>query len=236
MVKMKCPSLLFLFPILLLTACASPAASTTPDVLRMQYTAATNSWLHDLNTCATEQGITLQPELRVADTLDVNSVILVMRIGEADGSSSAVYQIGTEEIVVIVNKLNPIGQLPADTVRGLFNGQIQNWKDVNGNDTAVQVWSFPAGEDVEQVFVAAALDGGQVTPASRIAMTPDEMSLAIANDVNAIGILSKHWKAGNISDVFTTASVPVLAIFPTEPQGITANLLACLQKQNPKSP
>jgi hypothetical protein len=227
---MKRISLFFLFTVLLFTACTSPAASTTPVVLRVQYTAATNSWLYDLNNCATAQSVTLQPELRVADTLDVNSAIVVMRIGEPEENTSSTYQIGMEEIAVIVNKLNPIGQLPADAVRGLFTGQTQNWKDVNGNDAPVQVWSFPAGEDVTQAFVATVLDGGQVTPAARIAMTPDEMSIAIANDVNAIGILSKHWKAGNVSDVFTTASVPVLAIFPAEPQGVAANLLACLQK------
>jgi hypothetical protein len=221
----------FLLSILLLSSCSSsPASGATSSVFRVQYTAATTSWLFDLNACANQQGATTQPELRVANMLEVGSAELVIRIGEPEGFSSPAYQIGSEEIVVIVNRLNPIGQLPANTVRGLFSGQIQNWKAVNGNDAPVQVWTFPAGEDVEQAFVAAALNGGPATPAARIAITPDEMAQAVANDVNAIGILSRHWKMGNVSDVFTVTSVPVLAIFPTEPQGGAASLLACLQK------
>jgi hypothetical protein len=214
---------------LLLVACSAPTP-TAASALRVQYTAATNSWLDNINICAAQQGITIQPELRVADMLDINSAEMVMRINEPEGLSAAAYQIGTEEIVVIVNRLNPIGQLSAGNVRELFTGQIRNWKDVNGKDEPVQVWAFPEGEDVEQAFVAAALDGGPLTPTARLAMTPDEMSLAIANDVNAIGILSRHWKAGNVSDVYTTESGPVLVIFPTEPQGAAAILLACLQK------
>jgi hypothetical protein len=220
----------FLVGAFLLASCASPSTGATTTILRVQYTAAATSWLFDLNACAGQQGVVIQPELRVADMLDTNSADLVMRVGEPEGLTMPAYKIGAEEIVVIVNRLNPIGQLPADTVRGLFTGQIQNWKDINGNDAPIQVWAFPAGEDVEQAFVAAALDGGPVTPAARLAMTPDEMSLAVANDVNAIGILSRRWKAGNVSDVSTVTSVPVLAIFPAEPQGIAANLLACLQK------
>ncbi len=227
---MKRAFIFLLLTFSLLTACTPPAAPATPDILRVQYTYAANSWLYDLNACAGGQNVTILPELRAANMLEVGSAELVIRIGEPEEFSSQTYRIGTEDIVVIVNRLNPIGQLPANTVRGLFAGQIKNWKTVNGNDAPVQVWAFAAGEDVEQAFIAAALDGGPITPAARIAMTPDEMSAAVANDINAIGILSRHWKMGNVSDVFTVTSVPVLAIFPEEPQGVTAKLLACLQK------
>jgi hypothetical protein len=56
------------------------------------------------------------------------------------------------------------------------------------------------------------------------------MSQAIANDVNAVGILTRHWKAGNVSDVFTVTTVPVLAIPSSDPQGVVQQVIACLQK------
>jgi hypothetical protein len=55
------------------------------------------------------------------------------------------------------------------------------------------------------------------------------MSRAIANDPNAVGILSRRWKTEDVSDVYVAASAPVLAITPSEPQGVIKDLLACLQ-------
>ena len=44
------------------------------------------------------------------------------------------------------------------------------------------------------------------------------MAQAIASDVNAVGILTRHWQMGNVPDVYTVATLPVLAITPAQPQ------------------
>jgi hypothetical protein len=74
------------------------------------------------------------------------------------------------------------------------------------------------------------MQGGTVTSLAQLAVSPDEMYKAIADDVNAIGILPRSWKVENVQEVYVAATVPVLAITPYEKQGVTADLLACLQK------
>jgi hypothetical protein len=218
--------LLFAFS---LASCAPAAATATPESIAVQSTVAAAPWLADLDACARSNVVRV--ELCVADYFDLNGVMLVMRIGQPTNLTSPAYQIGTDDLLVIVNRQNPISKLTTNQMRGLFTGQVQTWEAINGTDAPVQVWVFPSGEDVQQIFDQTALGGSPVASAARLANSPDEMSQAVANDVNAIGVLTRHWKAGNVSDVFTVASVPVLAITPSEPQGASARILTCLQKR-----
>jgi hypothetical protein len=217
-----------LITLILLVACSSAAPAGTPQTISVQYTFAATAWLETLNTCAGNNIVS--PELRAADFIDVSSAMLAIRIGQPAGLTTPSYQIGTEEILVVVNKQNPINRLTADQVRGLFSGQIPTWKNITGSDAPVQAWVFPGGEDVQQLFEQTALGEAPVSSGARLAANPDEMAQAIAADVNAIGILPRHWKAGNVSDVYSVASVPVLALVPTQPDNAMTQILACLQK------
>ncbi len=217
----------FLFFVFLLAACASPTPTPQAEPIRVQYTFAAQPWLADVYDCAGENIVSA--ELRAADYLDLSSTDLVLRIGDANITSPA-YQIGTEEILVIVNPQNPANSLTADEVLGLFTGSIQDWQEVNGADATVQVWVFAAGEDVQQIFEQTALGGAPVTSLARLAPGPEEMAQAIADDVNAIGILTRHWKADNVAAAFTVATFPVLALVPGDPPAFSLDIIACLQR------
>jgi hypothetical protein len=217
-----------LIALILLAACSSAAPAGTPQTISVQYTFAATAWLGTLNTCAGNNVV--RPELRSADFIDLSSANLAIRIGQPDRLTTPAYQIGTEEILVIVNRQNPVNKLTADQVRGLFTGQLPSWKDINGSNAPVQAWVFPDGEDVQQLFADIALGGTPVGPGARLANSPDEMARAVAADVNAIGILPRHWKAGNVSDVYTVTNAPVLALVPVQPDNAMTRILACLQK------
>jgi hypothetical protein len=217
-----------LIALLLLTACAKAASVSLSGSISVQYTFASTAWLTALYGCA--GNAELHTDLRAADYLDPQQVDLVIRIGQPDHLTSPAYQIGTEDLLVIVNRKNPASRLTAAQVRGLFTGQVRNWKDVGGSDAPVQAWVFPAGEDVEQLFEQNALSGAPVSPEARLATSPDEMAQAVAANANAVGILPRHWKAGNVTDAYNVVNAPVLAIVSSQPEGVTAQLVACLQK------
>jgi hypothetical protein len=212
----------------LLSSCNSATPTAATEQFTVQYTAASVPWLAGLYDCAGPNVV--KAEERAADLMDLQSVDMAIRIGQPENLTSPAYQIGSEDLLVIVNRQNPISALTAEQVRGLFTGQIQNWQDVNGSNAQVQVWVFSSGEDVQQIFEQTVLRGSPVTSTARLATGPDGMSQAIANDVNAVGILTRHWKMGVVYDVYTVATVPVLAITPGEPQGGIQGILACLQK------
>jgi hypothetical protein len=94
----------------------------------------------------------------------------------------------------------------------------------------VQVWVYAAGEDVQDVFNQLVMDGRTVSSSAQIAATPQQMSDTLVNQSNAVGILPRHWKAGDSREVLSVGTVPVLAITRNEPQGVIKELIACLQK------
>jgi hypothetical protein len=214
---------------LIAASCTYLPPSTTPVTIRVQYSYATQPWLQTLYNCAGKNVVAA--EMRAAKFQDPQSVELVMRTGQPDYLNIPAYQIGTDDLLVIVNPQNPVDHLTADQVRGLFTGQIQTWDTINASASPVQIWVFPPAEDVQRIFDQTVLAGIPVASQARLANNPDEMLQAVSSEVNAIGILTRRWKITNIKSVFTAASnLPVLALTRTEPQEALAQILSCLQK------
>jgi len=217
--------------LILLAGCNPPMPAATPVSIAVQYSAATAPWLTGIYDCANVNVVTA--EQRAVEFQDPKSVDLTIRIGQPDNLDIPAYQIGSEEILVIVNPKNPVKSLTAEQVRRIFNGQTLSWQGVGGSNTQVQAWVYSSGEDIQQIFESLALDGSPVTSNARLATSPDEMALAIGNDVNAVGILTQSLKGDNVSDAFLVATVPVLALTKSAPQGAVQTLIACLQNKVP---
>lgn len=215
-----------LFSLFLLSSCTS---SPTPavNILHVQYTVAARPWLSDLADCAGETALDLQQ--RPLDLLDLSSADLGLRLGDQNLTAPA-YQIASEDILVIVHPQNPAAPLSADEVRRLFTGTITNWEQVGGENAPAEVWVFAAGEDIQQIFETAVLNGAPVTSTARLATSPEAMIQAVADNVHAIGLLTRRLKTDEVAEAFVAATVPVLITFPAEPARELANLTACLQK------
>jgi hypothetical protein len=213
----------------ILTSCTQVSPTATPETIRVQYSFAAQPVLGNLNTCAGKNIVST--ELRAAGFQDLQTADLVMRVGQPDNLTNTAYQIATDNLMVIVNTQNPVTELTIEQVRGIFTGRIQTWKSIKGTESQIQVWVFPATEDVQEIFEESILSGSPVTSLARLANSPGEMSQAIANDPNAVGLLTTHLKAANITDAYTAvSSLPVLAITQSSPQGVLAQILACMQK------
>jgi len=211
--------------LLLVTACGPPPANdptATLAVVKVYATPAAQPWLEALYNCAARQSTTLSLS-------GPASAEIALRVGEPQDLRLPAFQLAWEEIVVIVNPAHTFRSLQTEQVVGLFTGAINDWSQVSPNETgAVRVWVFAAGDDAQQVF-AKTLTGSVIVSNARLATSPEEMSRAVASDPNAVGILSGHWNTGNVSNVYVAASAPVLAVTPAKPQGVTKDLLACLQ-------
>jgi hypothetical protein len=222
---------LLLLVLFLLAACNPATPGSTPVPISIEYTAATIPWLAGIYDCAGANVV--NAEQRAADFQDPQSYDLSLQIGQPENQVSPAYQIGTDEILLIVNSDNPVKTLSADQVQRLFTGQSTNWKDVGGSAAEVQVWVFSSGDDVQQIFEADALGGSRVSSTARLATSPEEMSQAIVSDVNAVGILTRRPMGSSVLDAFTVATAPVLALTQATPQGSIQELIACLQNNTP---
>jgi ABC-type phosphate transport system, periplasmic component len=224
--KAKLPFILLFC--LLLASCSNTTLTPTAEIINIQYTSAAEPWLAALYNCAGNTVLTADP--RAADFLDLQATDLVLRLGQPENLTSSAYRIGTDNLLVIVNPQNPVKKLDASQVRGLFSGQIQDWKDAGGSDSPAQVWAFSKADDLQTIFDQIVLNSSPVTPAARLASSPDEMIQAVSRDVNAIGILTGRLKTSSVSEVFTVTNVPVLVLTRSDPPGGITRILSCLQK------
>jgi ABC-type phosphate transport system substrate-binding protein len=209
-------------------ACGPSALSPTPIPITVQYTPASAPWVRLIFNCNGTEVV--NAEQRAADYQDQQSIDLAIRIGQPAQLSLPSYQIGSEDIIIVTNPQNPVKSLSGSQVRGLFSGQIMNWDVVGGTKAEVMVWVYSPDEDIQQIMDEKVLQGSMVAPTARLAADPEEMVQAIANDANAVGVLTRSLKNGDVENVYNVLTVPVLAVSKFGKTDAVQNLLACLQK------
>lgn len=207
--------ILFLLSSVLLFSCTPSTSPSIPQVVTIYSTSAAQIWLTPLYACAGSSTV-------ISRVDDPSSADILLHVGEPDFLASPAYQIDTEEILIVTHRQSPVQNLTIEEARALFAGQ---------GDPSVQVWVYASDEDAQVVFDQLVMAGRSVTPSARLAVNPQQMSDTLVNEPDTVGILPRHWKAGDSREVFTVASVPVLAITRAEPNGEIRNLIGCLQKQ-----
>ncbi|MBC7876365.1 MAG: hypothetical protein H7Y59_04265 [Anaerolineales bacterium] len=204
--------LIFLISSFFLFSCtpATQIASQT-EVVTVYATSAAQPWLTELYACAEDLSAILNVN---ADEPDI-----YLRVGEPKNIISPVYQIDEEEILIVTHRESPVQSLSLKEAQDLFT---------RGNPSA-QIWVYSSGTDMQIVFDQLVMKGRSVTSFAKVAVGAQQMSDILNSETNAVGILPKHWKVGNVRDVYSMGKVPVLAIANEEPQGVIVDLLACLQ-------
>ena len=209
-------ALLMLVPLLISSCSTGTPPPSTPQVVSVYSSSAAEPWLSELYDCAaTQSNVVLS---RVDDPAAAE---IVLQVGEPAFLAALVYQIDSEEILIVTQRQSPVQNLTLDEARALFTG---------GGDPSVQVWVYPPEADVQQVFDQFVMEGRNVSPSANIAVSPQQMSDTLVNQPNTVGILPRHWRVGDAREVFSVATVPVLAMTDVAPQGTIKGLIACLQK------
>ncbi|SRR5258706_10007018 len=211
--------IIFLLLSFLLFSCSTntPHASRTPQVVSVFSSSAAEPWLSKLYDCTAKKS----DDVVLSRVDDSNSADIILQIGEPAILSSFAYQIDSEEILIVTQRQSSVQNLTLDDARALFMGL---------GDPSVQVWVYASDADVQRVFDQFVMEGRSVASSAKVAVNPQQMSDTLVNESNTVGILSRHWKAGDSREVFSVATVPVLAITRNQPEGVVKELLTCLQK------
>jgi hypothetical protein len=205
---------LFLLSSFFAFSCSTSTPSVTPQRIAIYSTSAAQPWLPQFYECAGTSSVIWRVD-------DPSSADIILRVGEPAFLDSPAYQIDTEEILIVTHRQSPVQNLTLEEARELFAGHV---------DPLLQVWVYALGEDVQEVFEQMVMEGRNVTSSARLAINPQQMSNTLVDEANSLGILPRHWKVGDAREVFSVATVPVLVITNSEPQGIIQELIACLQK------
>jgi hypothetical protein len=203
----------FLILLSILLVSCSAVTPSMPQIVNVYASAAAQPWLETLYSCAQEESVILN--------ISAESPQIQLRLGQLDGWTGSVFQVGTEEIVLAASLQSPLGNLTLVQAEEIFSGR--------GN-LSTQVWAYASGEDIQKVFEQAVMNGRNVNSFARLAVNPAHMSEALSADVNAVGFLPRRYVTSGLRELLTVASVPVLVLTPSEPEGILRNLIACMQK------
>ncbi len=76
-----------------------------------------------------------------------------IKYAEECGTTFKYTQIGSEAFVFFVHKDNPINSLTAEQIRGIYSGQITNWRELGGNDEEIVAFQRDKGSGSQSMMI-----------------------------------------------------------------------------------
>ena len=91
---------------------------------------------------------------------------------------------------VVVNPANTVRSLSQEQVMAIFAGNITNWKEVGGEDRAINLYTRDEASGTREVFWKKALNKGDVAQHANFVVSNGAMKAAVSQDPYAIGYVS----------------------------------------------
>jgi len=138
----------------------------------------------------------------VGDTL-ADSVGAAQKAAKAEGREIKVpanlvfTEIGSDELVVIVHKSNPVASLTKAQLKGIATGKIVNWNEVGGPDLPIKVVVTEPSLAPGQFFKKAMMDGAEYVQGATEVRSPKEVITWVSRNPGGFGAAA---------DVFMQAS------------------------------
>ena len=243
------------------TSQANATNTTMPvngfTIIDISYTPSVGWIVPTMSSCADVIGNSglLTHEIPTAALGSITSD-LVFRWGAPDTLSASAFQIGEEELIVVVNKSNPLQELPAKIARNLFSGEYDTWGDLRAacpdcfrknadkslDSSSISLGFYPKDEDIQLLFISAVMNGRPVATGSALLIPdPNAMVEFLQGDKAAIGFLPAHANDPSLRKISFTditsqdLTQPILVIPASPPAGAERELLLCMQNLiNPK--
>lgn len=111
----------------------------------------------------------------------------VKRLADNSGVIGLSTRVAKDALSVYVHPENTIQDLDMDQLRRIFSGQVTNWRDVGGEDLAIELVIRTPASGTFQYFRDHVLAGTQYGHAARIAATTEQVVRFVAQHKGAIG-------------------------------------------------
>jgi phosphate transport system substrate-binding protein len=127
------------------------------------------------------------------------------------------HTIGYDAIAVFVHKSNPVNNLTKQQLKGIFTGEIKNWKEVVGNDAPITPNTEIIGEKRATLleFQKRAMDGASYGREFKEINLPKDQIVYLADDKTGIATVS----LGLLSAVRSSirSKVKIISVNSVEP-------------------
>jgi len=100
--------------------------------------------------------------------------------------------IGYDAIAVFVNKSNPVANLTKAQLKGIYTGEIKNWKDVGGKDAPIAVVTEISGQQraTTLAFQEMVMDKAPLGKGFKEIDQPKDLIVEAANNADAVCAVS----------------------------------------------
>ena len=92
-----------------------------------------------------------------------------------------------DALAPIVNPANPVTNLTAEQLQGIYSGKIKNWKEVGGDDKSIVVVSRDSSSGTFEVWNEMVLKGARVRPDAQLQASNGAVAQAVAGNKYALG-------------------------------------------------
>jgi phosphate transport system substrate-binding protein len=103
------------------------------------------------------------------------------------GSAPAETSVAKDGVAFYVNEANPVQQLTMEQLRGIYDGELENWKDVGGPDAAIVVYSRENSSGTYVFVKEVVLEDGDYTPRAQTLPGTAAVVNAVSKEKHGIG-------------------------------------------------
>lgn len=100
------------------------------------------------------------------------------------------FPFAVDGVCAVVNPENPVADLSADQLVGIFAGKLTSWKEVGGPDVPIHLFTRDEASGTREVFWKKALAKGEISATANVVASNGAMKTAVAQDPAAIGYVS----------------------------------------------
>lgn len=125
--------------------------------------------------------------------------------------------IGKEAFVFFVNEKNPVDQLTIEQIQGIYAGEIENWKEVGGNNEEIKAFQRPEESGSQTALIRLMGDKKIMTPPTDEIVSAMggiiEMTSNYLNYRNSIGFSFRYFS----QDMVQNGNIKHLAVEGIQP-------------------
>ncbi len=226
----------------LLAGCNTFAGDETAlEVVHMQTTSALAHWLPRAADCAAAiPNLGIASEIVELSALSLDTADLILRLGQRQANDPYTAVMGTESLVLVAGDLVPLDVLSLESLQSIYAGDWTFWSEVPevengaGTNQSLTLFSYPQGNELEDLFSQAYLDGKTITGSVQRYSSAEGLAALLAANPYGLGYtLASQVPAGFRTLVVTGLTQDptfyVLAVTAGEPEGGLKQLLLCLQ-------
>jgi phosphate transport system substrate-binding protein len=121
------------------------------------------------------------------------------------------YSLCKDALAVIVNPDNPVAgslDLSLDDLVKIYTGEITNWNDLGGDNEEISAYTREAGSGTRDYFESTVLNGERFDPGVKSITGDQALKEKVAEEANAIAILSTSQLDATVEAVEVAGSTP----------------------------